>query len=81
MVIICCVVALGALGGLYLAIRARAIRGRKHPEVSSEVSPELIRRADSRTDGHCAATPEVSTAPRALSSCAATACRAGVAAV
>ena len=46
MMIIWCVVALAALGGLYFAIRARAIRGRKHPEVSSEVSAELIRRAD-----------------------------------
>jgi hypothetical protein len=40
------VVVLAALGGLYSAIRARAIRGRKHPEVSSEVSAELVRRAD-----------------------------------
>jgi hypothetical protein len=40
------VVALAALGGLCFAIRARASRGRKHPGVSSEVSAELIRRAD-----------------------------------
>jgi hypothetical protein len=46
MMIIWCVVALAALGGLCIAIRARAIRGRKHPEVSSKVSAELIRRAD-----------------------------------
>jgi hypothetical protein len=46
MMIIWWVVALAGLGGLYFAIRARAIRGRKHPEVSSEVSAELIRRAD-----------------------------------
>jgi hypothetical protein len=46
MMIIWWVVALAGLGGLYFAIRARTIRGRKHPEVSSEVSAELIRRAD-----------------------------------
>jgi hypothetical protein len=46
MMIIWCVVALAGLGGLYCAIRARAVTGRKHPEVSSEVSAELIRRAD-----------------------------------
>ena len=46
MMIIWWVVALAGLGGLYFAIRVRAIRGRKHPEVSSEVSAELIRRAD-----------------------------------
>ena len=46
MMIIWCVVALAALGGLYFTIRARAIRGRKYPEVSSEASAELIRRAD-----------------------------------
>jgi hypothetical protein len=46
MMIIWCVVALAGLGGLYFVIRARAIRGRRHPGVSSEVSAELIRRAD-----------------------------------
>ena len=46
MLIIWCVVALAGLGGLYFAIRACAIRGRKHRQVSSEVSAELIRRAD-----------------------------------
>src|SRR5271170_6574896 len=46
MMIIWWVVALAGLGGLYFAIRARAIRGRKHPKVSSEVSAELSRRAD-----------------------------------
>jgi hypothetical protein len=45
MMIIWCVVALAGLGGLYFAIRARAIRGRHHPQVSSEVSAELSRRA------------------------------------
>src|SRR5271163_3890622 len=44
--IIWCVVALAGLGGLYFAIRARALRGRKHPEVSSKVSAQLIRRTD-----------------------------------
>jgi hypothetical protein len=46
MMIIWCVVALAGLGGLCIAIHARALRGRKHPEVSSEVSAELIRDAD-----------------------------------
>ena len=46
MMIIWCVVGLAALGALYFAIRARAIRGRKHPGFSSEVSAELLRRAD-----------------------------------
>jgi hypothetical protein len=46
MMIIWCVVALAGLGGLYFAIRARAIRGRKYRQVSSEASAELIRRAD-----------------------------------
>src|ERR1700741_1600036 len=46
MMITWCVVTLAALGGLYFAIRARAIRGPKYSEVSSEVSAELIRRAD-----------------------------------
>src|ERR1700747_2378938 len=46
MMIIWCGVALAALGGLYFAVRARAIPGRKHPELASEVSAELIRRAD-----------------------------------
>src|ERR1700752_494911 len=46
MMIIWCVVALAGLGGLCIAIRSRAIRDPRHPEVSSEVSAELIRRAD-----------------------------------
>jgi hypothetical protein len=46
MMIIWWVVALAGLGGLCIAIHARAIRGRNHPEVSSKVSAELIRRAD-----------------------------------
>ena len=46
MMIIWCAVALAGLGGLCIAIRARALRGRTHPEVSSEVSAELNRRAD-----------------------------------
>jgi hypothetical protein len=46
MMIIWCVVAIAGLGGLCIAIRARAIRGRRHPEVSSKVRAELIRRAD-----------------------------------
>ena len=71
MMIIWCVVALAALGGLYVALRARAIRGRKHPEVSSDVSAELIRRADQQNRWALRGDPEVSTGPRALSSCAA----------
>ena len=46
MMIIWWVVALAGLGGLCIAIGARAIRGRRHAEVSSKVSAELIRRVD-----------------------------------